>query len=158
MNVSLLLLSLNVSPSGAKEAHAVSPHFAQIMYFGLFSVLAMAPTYCSFSQTAELFQSIWKNKSVGFFRISLALVAGFISIHFFRLGLFILLGQFLLRLFRNNSSTLLLLAFSNPAGLIKQYLSVYFYVYKKLVHFLPYQELSCYVSLPSVRFMLLFHM
>ncbi|KAL6138722.1 hypothetical protein ACLB2K_064001 [Fragaria x ananassa] len=71
---------------GAKEAHAVSPHFAQIMYFGLFSVLAMAPTYCSFSQTAEVFQSIWKNKSVGFFRISLALVAGFISIHFFSIA------------------------------------------------------------------------
>ncbi|KAM5560110.1 dol-P-Glc:Glc(2)Man(9)GlcNAc(2)-PP-Dol alpha-1,2-glucosyltransferase [Rosa sericea] len=71
---------------GAKEAHAVSPHFAQIMYFGLFSVLAMAPMYCSFSQAAELFQSIWKNKSLGFFQITLALVAGFISIHFFSIA------------------------------------------------------------------------
>lgn len=71
---------------GAKEAHAVSPHFAQVMYFGLFSVLSMAPMYCSFSQAADLFRSFWKNKSIGFFQISLALVAGFISIHFFSIA------------------------------------------------------------------------
>ncbi|XP_050381341.1 dol-P-Glc:Glc(2)Man(9)GlcNAc(2)-PP-Dol alpha-1,2-glucosyltransferase [Argentina anserina] len=71
---------------GAKEAHTVSPHFAQIMYFGMFSVFAMAPTYCSFSHTAELFRSIWKNKTLGFFQISLALVTGFVSIHFFSIA------------------------------------------------------------------------
>lgn len=66
------------------------------MYFGLFSVLAMAPMYCSFSQAADLFQSFWKNKTLGFFQISLALVAGFISIHFFRLGLFNIVSSMLL--------------------------------------------------------------
>ncbi|KAF5201213.1 Dol-P-Glc:Glc(2)Man(9)GlcNAc(2)-PP-Dol alpha-1,2-glucosyltransferase [Thalictrum thalictroides] len=38
---------------GAKEAHAVSPHFAQLMYFGLASFLAMAPF--SLSQVATGF-------------------------------------------------------------------------------------------------------
>ncbi|KAA0032646.1 dol-P-Glc:Glc(2)Man(9)GlcNAc(2)-PP-Dol alpha-1,2-glucosyltransferase isoform X1 [Cucumis melo var. makuwa] len=33
---------------GAKEEHAVSLHFAQIMYFGLFSALLMAPMHCQF--------------------------------------------------------------------------------------------------------------
>ncbi|CAL8165216.1 unnamed protein product [Prunus armeniaca] len=67
---------------GAKEAHAVSPHFAQIMYFGLFSAL-MAPMHCSLSQAVDLFRSMWRNKFLTLFQLSLALGAGFISIHFF---------------------------------------------------------------------------
>ncbi|CAL2268033.1 unnamed protein product [Prunus armeniaca] len=68
---------------GAKEAHAVSPHFAQIMYFGLFSAL-MAPMHCSLSQAVDLFRSMSRNKFLTLFQLSLALGAGFISIHFFR--------------------------------------------------------------------------
>ncbi|KAB2630675.1 Dol-P-Glc:Glc(2)Man(9)GlcNAc(2)-PP-Dol alpha-1,2-glucosyltransferase [Pyrus ussuriensis x Pyrus communis] len=71
---------------GAKDAHAVSPHFAQIMYFGLFSALAMAPMLFSPSQTVDLFQSMWKNKFLTFIQISLALGAGFIAVHFFSIA------------------------------------------------------------------------
>ncbi|KAM2983662.1 hypothetical protein FF2_009557 [Malus domestica] len=71
---------------GAKDAHAVSPHFAQIMYFGLFSALAMAPMLFILSQTVDLFRSMWKNKFLTFIQISLALGAGFIAVHFFSIA------------------------------------------------------------------------
>ncbi|KAM1352967.1 hypothetical protein TB2_032207 [Malus domestica] len=71
---------------GAKDAHAVSPHFAQILYFGLFSSLAMAPTLFSLRQTVHLFWSMWKNKFLTFFQMSLALIAGFIAVHFFSIA------------------------------------------------------------------------
>ncbi|TXG58608.1 hypothetical protein EZV62_016437 [Acer yangbiense] len=47
---------------GAKEAHAVSPHFAQIMYFSLVSALFTAPVLFSLGQVATLFRSFWKNR------------------------------------------------------------------------------------------------
>ncbi|XP_062095641.1 dol-P-Glc:Glc(2)Man(9)GlcNAc(2)-PP-Dol alpha-1,2-glucosyltransferase [Humulus lupulus] len=71
---------------GAKEAHAVSLHFAQIMYFGIFSALVMAPLYFSFGETVNFFQSIWKNRPHSFFQVILALIAGFISVHFFSIA------------------------------------------------------------------------
>ncbi|PQQ06855.1 dol-P-Glc:Glc(2)Man(9)GlcNAc(2)-PP-Dol alpha-1 2-glucosyltransferase isoform X1 [Prunus yedoensis var. nudiflora] len=70
---------------GAKEAHAVSPHFTQIMYFGLFSAL-MAPMHCSLSQAVDLFRSVWRNKFLTLFQLSLALGSGFISVHFFSIA------------------------------------------------------------------------
>ncbi|OWM64631.1 hypothetical protein CDL15_Pgr020598 [Punica granatum] len=71
---------------GAKEAHTVSLHFAQIMYFSLVSVLAMAPVHFTMGQAADLFKSFWKNKPLSFIICIAALVAGFISVHFFRSG------------------------------------------------------------------------
>lgn len=68
---------------GAKEAHIVSPHFAQMMYFGLVSVLAIAPFSFSFSQVAVLVRSLWKNKLLSFLQILTGLVIGFISVHVF---------------------------------------------------------------------------
>ena len=74
--------------SGAKEAHAVSPHFAQILYFGLFSPLAMSPLYFSLDQTINFFNSFWKSRPRSFFQALFGLIAGFISVHFFRSNLF----------------------------------------------------------------------
>ncbi|XP_024031251.1 dol-P-Glc:Glc(2)Man(9)GlcNAc(2)-PP-Dol alpha-1,2-glucosyltransferase isoform X2 [Morus notabilis] len=71
---------------GAKEAHVVSPHFAQILYFGLFSALLMAPLYFSFGQAVTFFCSFWKKKPHSFFQALLALIAGFISVHFFSIA------------------------------------------------------------------------
>ncbi|XP_077239075.1 dol-P-Glc:Glc(2)Man(9)GlcNAc(2)-PP-Dol alpha-1,2-glucosyltransferase-like [Tasmannia lanceolata] len=68
---------------GAKEAHVVSPHFAQIMYFGLVSAAAMAPVHFSLEQAVVLCRSLWKNKLLGFFQVFVVLAAGFISVHFF---------------------------------------------------------------------------
>ncbi|KAF4377550.1 dol-P-Glc:Glc(2)Man(9)GlcNAc(2)-PP-Dol alpha-1,2-glucosyltransferase isoform X2 [Cannabis sativa] len=71
---------------GAKEAHAVSLHFAQILYFGIFSALVLAPLYFSFEETINFFQSFWKNRPHSFFQAILALIAGFISVHFFSIA------------------------------------------------------------------------
>ncbi|XP_010250319.1 PREDICTED: dol-P-Glc:Glc(2)Man(9)GlcNAc(2)-PP-Dol alpha-1,2-glucosyltransferase isoform X2 [Nelumbo nucifera] len=71
---------------GAKEAHAVSPHFAQIMYFGLFSALAMAPLHFNLQQAAFLHQSLWKRKPLSFFPGIILLAAGIVSVHFFSIA------------------------------------------------------------------------
>ncbi|KAI4356470.1 hypothetical protein L6164_000492 [Bauhinia variegata] len=68
---------------GAKEAHAVTPHFAQILYFSLVSVLSMAPIHFTVSDLVDLFQLIWKNKPLSFFLGFLTLTACFLSVHFF---------------------------------------------------------------------------
>ncbi|KAB5552053.1 hypothetical protein DKX38_009364 [Salix brachista] len=65
---------------GAKEAHAVSPHFAQLMYFSLVSSLALAPLHFSLDQAVHLFRSFWKKRALGFCQWIVALAAGFISV------------------------------------------------------------------------------
>lgn len=79
-----LKLHLCHDVAGAKEAHAVCPHFAQIMYFGLVSAAAMAPVHFSFGQTSVLCQFFWKNKLLSFLLGFLALTVGLIAVHFFR--------------------------------------------------------------------------
>ncbi|KAG9447554.1 hypothetical protein H6P81_013682 [Aristolochia fimbriata] len=68
---------------GAKEAHTVSPHFAQIFYFGLASAAALGPIHFNLCQAAALFKSLRMNKLLSFFVVCMALVAGLISVHFF---------------------------------------------------------------------------
>lgn len=70
--------------AGAKEAHAVSPHFAQIMYYSLFSALLSAPLHFTFGQAATLLRSFWKNRPLSLFQGLIALIVGFVSVHFFR--------------------------------------------------------------------------
>lgn len=67
---------------GAKDAHAVSSHFAQIMYFSLVSALFMAPFHTTFRHTAILFQSFRKNGLLSFFQWFVALIVGFLSVHY----------------------------------------------------------------------------
>ncbi|XP_023874824.1 dol-P-Glc:Glc(2)Man(9)GlcNAc(2)-PP-Dol alpha-1,2-glucosyltransferase isoform X1 [Quercus suber] len=71
---------------GAKEAHTVSPHFAQIMYFGLVSALAVSPLHCSIGQIVDLFQSFWKRRPISFFQVLIAVTAGFFSVHFYSIA------------------------------------------------------------------------
>lgn len=71
---------------GAKEAHVVSPHFAQIMYFGLVSFLAVAPVHCSFGQITELFKSFWKRRTISFFQVLMAVISTFFSVHYFSIA------------------------------------------------------------------------
>ncbi|KAG9441575.1 hypothetical protein H6P81_017429 [Aristolochia fimbriata] len=68
---------------GAKEAHTVSPHFAQIFYFGLASAAAMGPIHFNLCQAAALFKSLRMNKLLSFFVVCISLAAGSISVHFF---------------------------------------------------------------------------
>lgn len=83
-------LSLNnaISPhfnnAGAKEAHSVSPHFAQIMYFSIVSALFAAPLHFTIGHALDLFQSFWKNRLLGFLLLFLASIASLLSVHFFR--------------------------------------------------------------------------
>ncbi|KAJ7950335.1 Dol-P-Glc:Glc(2)Man(9)GlcNAc(2)-PP-Dol alpha-1,2-glucosyltransferase [Quillaja saponaria] len=71
---------------GAKDAHAVSPHFAQIMYFSLVSALLTFPIHFTLGQAAVLFRSFWKNRPRSFFQGFMALTAGFFSVHFFSIA------------------------------------------------------------------------
>ncbi|XP_048230999.1 dol-P-Glc:Glc(2)Man(9)GlcNAc(2)-PP-Dol alpha-1,2-glucosyltransferase isoform X2 [Ricinus communis] len=71
---------------GAKEAHAVSLHFAQVMYFSLISTMAAAPLHFSLSRGADMFQSFWKSRVLSFCQWVVALSAGFISAHFFSIA------------------------------------------------------------------------
>ncbi|GMI96513.1 homolog of yeast ALG10 [Hibiscus trionum] len=71
---------------GAKEAHVVSPHFAQIMYFSLVSALFAAPMHFTISHALGLFQSFWKNRLLGIFILFLALIASLLSVHFFSIA------------------------------------------------------------------------
>lgn len=63
----------------------VSPHFAQIMYFGLVSALAVAPLHFNIIQARDLFRSFWKNRPNSLLLCVIALIAGFLAVHFFRL-------------------------------------------------------------------------
>ncbi|GLT89584.1 hypothetical protein SLE2022_075620 [Rubroshorea leprosula] len=71
---------------GAKEAHTVSPHFAQVMYFSLVSALFMLPLLFTTSQPMDLLRSFWKKKLLSFFLGFLAFTAAFISVHFFSIA------------------------------------------------------------------------
>jgi len=71
--------------AGAKEAHAVTPHFSQMLYFSLVSVLAQAPMQITITQAVDLFRMFRKSRPLLFFQMFLALVVGMLSVHFFRL-------------------------------------------------------------------------
>lgn len=68
---------------GAKEAHTVTPHFAQMLYFSLVSVLAQAPMHFTINQAVDLFHMFRKSRPLLFFQMFLALVVGILSVHFF---------------------------------------------------------------------------
>ncbi|XP_056170623.1 dol-P-Glc:Glc(2)Man(9)GlcNAc(2)-PP-Dol alpha-1,2-glucosyltransferase isoform X1 [Syzygium oleosum] len=71
---------------GAKDAHTVSPHFAQVMYFGLVSTLAMAPVHFSWGQAARISRSLWRNRPLSFLQVLIAICASFLSVHFFSIA------------------------------------------------------------------------
>ncbi|KAK3031721.1 hypothetical protein RJ639_035307, partial [Escallonia herrerae] len=68
---------------GAKEAHAVSPHFAQVLYYSLVSTLFMVPVHFTPSRAASLIHSFQKNMPLSLFQWFTAFTAGFLSVHFF---------------------------------------------------------------------------
>ncbi|KAG0450777.1 hypothetical protein HPP92_026578 [Vanilla planifolia] len=68
---------------GAKEAHLVSPHFAQLMYFGLAAAAALAPAHFTLGQGSTLYQSLRRNKISNTVKLLVSLVMGLISVHFF---------------------------------------------------------------------------
>ncbi|XP_038689928.1 dol-P-Glc:Glc(2)Man(9)GlcNAc(2)-PP-Dol alpha-1,2-glucosyltransferase [Tripterygium wilfordii] len=71
---------------GAKEAHAVSPHLAQVMYYGLVSALAMAPLHFSLARAADLLCPFRKNKLLSFLQWLAVLTVGLVSVHFFSIA------------------------------------------------------------------------
>ncbi|XP_071698501.1 dol-P-Glc:Glc(2)Man(9)GlcNAc(2)-PP-Dol alpha-1,2-glucosyltransferase-like [Rutidosis leptorrhynchoides] len=71
---------------GAKEAHTVSPHFAQLLYYGLVSCCFMAPVHFSASQVVNLATSFWKNRPLSFLLSFLAIVVSFVSVHYFSIA------------------------------------------------------------------------
>ncbi|KAJ4953065.1 hypothetical protein NE237_029897 [Protea cynaroides] len=71
---------------GAKEAHAISPHFAQIMYFGLVTALAMAPSHFSLGQATALCRTFWRMRPMSFCKGLVVLMAGHLAVHFFSIA------------------------------------------------------------------------
>ncbi|KAK9671190.1 hypothetical protein RND81_12G012200 [Saponaria officinalis] len=71
---------------GAKEAHTVSPHFAQIMYFALVSALFSAPFHFTFSRVFGLLRTLWKSRPLSFAFVFVAFAVGLLSVHFFSIA------------------------------------------------------------------------
>ncbi|RLM74744.1 hypothetical protein C2845_PM15G13500 [Panicum miliaceum] len=71
---------------GAKEAHVVSPHFAQFLYFGLVSAAALLPWHFTTSRILDLFLLSGKNKTCSFLAVLMGLGLSFIAVHFFSIA------------------------------------------------------------------------
>ncbi|EYU41722.1 hypothetical protein ABFS82_10G032300 [Erythranthe guttata] len=71
---------------GAKDAHTVSPHFAQLLYYGVVSALFMVPVHFSLDQAALLFRQFCKKKLLSVFQWFMALALGFLSVEFFSIA------------------------------------------------------------------------
>nr|GEW93572.1 dol-P-Glc:Glc(2)Man(9)GlcNAc(2)-PP-Dol alpha-1,2-glucosyltransferase isoform X1 [Tanacetum cinerariifolium] len=71
---------------GAKEAHAVSAHFAQLLYYALVSCCFMAPMHFSTSQASNLARAFWKNRLLSCFLWFLAMIVSFLSVHYFSIA------------------------------------------------------------------------
>lgn len=71
---------------GAKEAHAVSPHFAQIWYFAVVSAMFTAPFHFTLGRAVSLLRSFWKNRLISFAFVFGAFAAGLLSVHFFSIA------------------------------------------------------------------------
>ncbi|XP_006652483.1 dol-P-Glc:Glc(2)Man(9)GlcNAc(2)-PP-Dol alpha-1,2-glucosyltransferase isoform X2 [Oryza brachyantha] len=71
---------------GAKEAHVVSPHFAQLLYFGLVSAAALLPWHFTPSRVSDLFFWCSKNKTYSSFAILVTLGLSLAAVHFFSIA------------------------------------------------------------------------
>lgn len=75
---------LLLSDAGAKEAHVVSPHFAQFLYFSLVSAAALLPWHFTPRRVLDLFHLSEENKTCSFLAVLMSLGLSFIAVHFFR--------------------------------------------------------------------------
>ncbi|TVU15336.1 hypothetical protein EJB05_38852 [Eragrostis curvula] len=71
---------------GAKEAHVVSPHFAQFLYFGLVSAAALLPWHFTPSRALDLVRWFGKSKTCSSLAVSMALGLSIIAVHFFSIA------------------------------------------------------------------------
>ncbi|EMS45489.1 Alpha-1,2-glucosyltransferase ALG10-A [Triticum urartu] len=71
---------------GAKEAHVVSPHFAQLLYFGLVSATALLPWHFTPGRVSDLFHWCRKNKTFSSLAMLIALGLSFVAIHLFSIA------------------------------------------------------------------------
>ncbi|XP_075487886.1 dol-P-Glc:Glc(2)Man(9)GlcNAc(2)-PP-Dol alpha-1,2-glucosyltransferase isoform X1 [Primulina tabacum] len=71
---------------GAKDAHSVSPHFSQLLYYSLVSALFTVPAHFSLQQAAVLFRQLSRNKMFSFFQSIAALTICFLSVKIFSIA------------------------------------------------------------------------
>ncbi|XP_073026341.1 dol-P-Glc:Glc(2)Man(9)GlcNAc(2)-PP-Dol alpha-1,2-glucosyltransferase isoform X2 [Primulina eburnea] len=71
---------------GAKDAHSVSPHFSQLLYYSLVSALFTVPAHFSLQQAAVLFRQLSRNKMLSFFLSIVALTICFLSVKIFSIA------------------------------------------------------------------------
>ncbi|VAH33929.1 unnamed protein product [Triticum turgidum subsp. durum] len=74
------------SHTSAKEAHVVSPHFAQLLYFGLVSATALLPWHFTPGRVSDLFHWCRKNKTFSSLAMLIALGLSFVAIHLFSIA------------------------------------------------------------------------
>ncbi|PNT61407.1 hypothetical protein BRADI_5g14887v3 [Brachypodium distachyon] len=72
--------------TSAKEAHVVSPHFAQLLYFGLVSSAALLPWHFTPRRVSDLFRLCRKNKTFSLLAMLMALGLSFVAVHFFSIA------------------------------------------------------------------------
>lgn len=70
--------------TGAKEAHIVSPHFAQILYFGLVSTAAAFPLHFLPNHAVQLFLLFAKNRSRNIVLFFAAICVSTVWVKYFR--------------------------------------------------------------------------
>jgi alpha-1,2-glucosyltransferase len=73
-----------LSDAGAKEAHVVSPHFAQFLYFGLVSAAALLPLHFTTRRVSDLLRVCAKNITFSSLAMLVAFGLSFVAVHFFR--------------------------------------------------------------------------
>ncbi|KAJ1271775.1 hypothetical protein BS78_06G151800 [Paspalum vaginatum] len=71
---------------GAKEAHVVSPHFAQFLYFGLVSAAALLPWHFTPSRVLDLFHLSGKSKTCSSLAVLMGLGLSFVAVHLFSIA------------------------------------------------------------------------
>ena len=70
---------------GAKEAHKVSPHFTQVLYFGAAAMFAMLPVHLDFvliRENVELLARAVQTRSINF--LASILIGSLACVHYFR--------------------------------------------------------------------------
>ena len=85
---------------GAKEAHKVSPHFTQVLYFGAAAMFAVLPVHLDFvliRENVEILSRAMQTRHINF--LTSILVGSLACVHYFRYFFSYLFNQWYIRVF-----------------------------------------------------------
>ncbi|XP_020585485.1 dol-P-Glc:Glc(2)Man(9)GlcNAc(2)-PP-Dol alpha-1,2-glucosyltransferase isoform X2 [Phalaenopsis equestris] len=130
---------------GAKEAHVVSLHFAQLMYFGLAAAAALAPVHFTLGQASTLWQSLRRHKIGNSFGLLASLFLCMIFVHFFSIAHPYLLAD-------NRHYTFYLWRKVIHANRSMKYLLVPLYIYSWLSLITAFASVAVLIPTPLIEF------